>query len=46
VGRRHCAAVLNHSLTVGPVIDKKKTLEVLPEYKIFKHEMVTGKKPH
>jgi len=43
VGRKHCAAVLKFSITVS-LLDlgvTKRKQEVLPEYKIFIHQMVT-----
>jgi hypothetical protein len=43
VGRKHCAAVLKFSISVS-MLDlgvTKRKYQVLPEYKIFIHEMVT-----
>jgi len=43
VGRKHCTAVLNFSITVSMLdlgVTKRKH-QVLPEYKIFIHKMLT-----
>jgi len=43
VGRKHCAAVLKFSITVSMLdlgVSKRKH-QVLPEYKIFVHKILT-----